>query len=95
MTATASKVRGVSNGGNVTRGVKPTGVRLSATPATYAGADVIAMPPAKSPGMAAPAGICPRPSVNPCGKFVAPTTAVSAAAAAGGIASSIPGPSAR
>ena len=95
MTATASKVRGVSNGGNVTRGVKPAGVRLSATPATYAGAAVIAMPPAKSPGTAAPAGICPTPSVNPCGMFVEATTAVSAAAAAGGIALARSGPSVR
>ena len=53
-------------------GVNPSGVRVNATPATYAGAAARAIPPAKSPGIAAPAGICPRPAVKPCGNAAAP-----------------------
>ena len=63
---------GFSNGGNAAIGVNPSGVRVNATPATYAGAAARAMPPAKSPGIAAPAGICPRPAVKPCGNAAAP-----------------------
>ena len=79
-------VRDLSNGGNVTRGVRPSGVSVKATPAIYDEANVMAMPPAKSPGMA------PSPlALNPCGAAAAPPNSAAESAAAATGAGSGPG----